>query len=92
MEDTVTMIEKVAEAIYEHGYGPGGWPPKREVDLGMDADYFRAAARAAIEAMRETTEGMYNAYRCDEMWRDLDSKKVWQLWIDAALTEEPSPR
>ena len=48
----MNIVEKVAKAIYEHGY-VGDWPPKHEVDLNMDADYFRAAARAAIEAMRE---------------------------------------
>ena len=44
-------------------------------------------ARAAIEAMREIPPSMYDNYRCDRLWRNLDSVKVWELWIDAALKE-----
>ena len=35
----MTMLEKVAKALYEHGY-VGDWPPTREVDLNMDATIF----------------------------------------------------
>lgn len=44
-------------------------------------------ARAAIEVMREVPETCYGDYKCDKRWRFLNSKDVWNLWIDAALKE-----
>lgn len=54
---------------------------------GGEMDFALANARAILEAMRDPTDGMYAAYRCDDLWRNLNSHKVWQLWIDAALNE-----
>lgn len=48
------------------------------------------AGRAAIAAMREPTEGMYEALSATgKMWREMNSREVWYNQIDAALSEEP---
>lgn len=54
---TSQMIERVARAIYQNFFDDE-WPPKTAPDLGMGADDFRKAARAAIEAMMEPTNAM----------------------------------
>jgi len=39
--------------------------------------------------MREPTEEQYEALSATgKMWRELDSKTVWQTYIDAALEEK----
>lgn len=43
-------VEIVAKAIFLSFYLPD-WPPKHEVDLGMDADAFRRAARNVLSAL-----------------------------------------
>lgn len=95
----MTLVEKVARAIAKECYGKAkadAWLAQTASQWDWDKDmddeckqYCFDYARAAIEAMREPTDGMHEAYRCDDLWRDLDSVKVWQLWIDAALIEEP---
>ena len=77
----MTMIERVAQAFYKHFF-EGDWPPETEVDIGMGADDFREAARAAIEAMREPTEAMAETVVDDD-----DAKAIWRDMIDAALKE-----
>ena len=78
----MTMVEKVARAIAKERWShvPSiaeyGWP-------GLIGE-----ARAAIEAMRDIPPGMYDAYCCDNMWKDMDSTTVWKTWIDAALNEK----
>lgn len=47
-------IEKVAEAIYLSFFLPD-WPPKHAVDLGMEADDFRRAARNVLIVQRGET-------------------------------------
>lgn len=58
----MTMIERVARAIYEaHGYSYEG---RTINELGQPYGEWRktvAAAKAAIEAMREPTETMINS-------------------------------
>lgn len=44
-------IETVAKAIYLSFFLPD-WPPEHEVDLGMDAEAFRRAARNVLQAQR----------------------------------------
>ena len=84
----MTMLEKVAKALYEHGY-VGDWPPSRQVDLGMDADYFRAMARAAINAMREPTTAMFLA-GSDQLGKPRKTlPECWRDMISAALDEPP---
>lgn len=46
-------------------------------------------ARAAIRAMREPTDQQYESLSAtDKLWRELDSKTVWQTYIDAASPPE----
>ena len=98
----MTMLEKVAKAIFEHGY-TSDWPPVRPVDLNMDADYFRAAAHAAISAMREPTEAMLRP-EVGILIKNSDAmgvpgaasyegcvvavSSIWTSMIDAALREK----
>lgn len=72
----MTMLEKVAAAL------------KECYSMYPDEEDWKRSAHAAISAMREPTSGMYGAYRCDELWRNLDATQVWRLWIDAALSEK----
>lgn len=68
------MVIKVAKAMSQQDLSTeDSWP------------FYAKMARAAIEAMRAVPDLCYERYRCDKMWRDLDSKEVWNLWIDAAL-------
>lgn len=43
-------------------------------------------ARAVVECMRDTpaTE-IYGNYECNDIWQNMTSTKIWQLWIDAIL-------
>lgn len=67
----ITMIEKVDRAIEK--CGSDYW-------LATDGEW-KAVAKAAIEAMREPSEGMIEAM-------GEDTTLVWQAGIDAALKEE----
>lgn len=73
------MVERVAEALAKSDK--------------YTSDY-TALARAAIEAMREPTEGMTNAAFNIELWdqpiNEHCAQDVWQTMIDAAL-QEPTP-
>lgn len=46
-------------------------------------------ARKIVEAMREAPDDnkIYDNYLSDILWRDLNSKDVWNKWIDAILKE-----
>lgn len=81
----MSKLEIVAKAIYEHGYS-GDWPPTREVDMGMGADYFRGAARAAVEALREPSDAMLRAGQAagDECTSPLPGE-AWKAMIGAVL-------
>jgi len=80
---TDSMIDKVAAAI--HGV-EGLMIPfaalREESELKRA---LRLKACVAIEAMRDVPESCFDDYRSDKMWRDLNSKEVWNLWLDAAL-------
>lgn len=82
-EASTSMVERVAEAIRFSVY---------ESEAVADHMHERAAiraARAAIAAMREPTEAQYEALSgAGLMWRDMNSKFVWQTYVDAALVEE----
>lgn len=68
------MIERVADKI-------------RELQKTDFADPW-FIARVAIEAMREPTRAQYDALcATHKLWRELDSKTVWQTYIDAALRD-----
>jgi len=72
------MIERVARAICRAEYGPGdaGWANQIP------------AARAAIEAMREPTEGMLDKGAVAEGDGNLAQQalNIWAAMIDAALS------
>ena len=63
----MNMIEKVARAINDAEGFANGW------------QYYCKAAKAAIEAMREPTEGMECAILVE------GRNEVWEAMIDAAL-------
>jgi hypothetical protein len=81
------MVERVARTIFEHWF-LDDWPPTHAVDLGMDADDFRAAAKEVIRAMREPTDEMV-----DEAWNNgrndfqIAPREAYQRMIGAALEE-----
>lgn len=91
-----TMIEKVARASFacwrQRMIDTGQKPEMEHLDWDdmsdSEQEFAFLHARAAIQAMRAPTTGMRDAYRCDELWRDLNSVQVWHLWIDAALKED----
>lgn len=69
------MIERVAQAIFA-----------KDLEGMFSIHYARVYAKAAIAAMREPTDEQYEALSATgKMWRELDSKTVWQTYIDAAL-------
>lgn len=86
------MVEKVARAIWLSETSDG-WtddPDERMHDWSgklIRPDAFHAAARAAIEAMREPTEAMtdHPSYTAGE-W----SRYTLEAAIDAALSDSPA--
>lgn len=77
-----SMIERVAKAILTAASPTGAY------DEIAFKDTATILARAAIEAMREPTMAQYEALSATGlMWRELNSTKVWQTYIDAALTK-----
>ena len=80
------IIEKVAIAI--GGIDNDRCNPCTDKKIIKCKDCLDTAKRA-IAAIRDAPDDseVYNNYRCDETWRELTSKKVWQLWIDAILKE-----
>ncbi|MDI6027029.1 hypothetical protein QBK99_12595 [Corticibacterium sp. UT-5YL-CI-8] len=96
----MSMIERVARALFDIDYKK---EPERE-HLWLDGkDFYKASARAAIEAMREPTEYMLNVGSCHEDPEEryagdisLGIKgegdiagEVFKAMIDAALSEKP---
>ena len=70
------MIDRVAKAINDTMLQHGDYKPDE-------------LARAAIEAMREPTDEMYQGVcALDKMWRDSNSAEIWQAMIDAALEKK----
>lgn len=70
-----SMIGRVADAIASN------------LCSGLSYEAVTVAARASIEAMRAVPDVCHDEYRCDRPWRELDSKVVWHLWLDAALAK-----
>lgn len=80
-----SMVERVAQRIWDRY----PWPQDYPTDEGIPP-YFLDAARAAMEAMREPTEGMLeSAIAIDRPdWRRLSLERaMWGAMIDAALAE-----
>lgn len=87
------MIDRVARAIspelWETQDGlkensPDYWAMPTQVELRKTS---RERAIRIVEIMRHIPDMAYDNYRCDELWRNLNSVKVLNLWIDAALKE-----
>jgi hypothetical protein len=84
----VSKLEDVALAIKRFECGPTSLLSKE----GPWRRYELNKARAAIEAMRDVPDVCYDGYRCDKLWRDLNSKEVWNLWIDASLADDTTAK
>lgn len=84
--DVPVMINRVAKAI-EDCHDDGAWSPYEMIghDVALEC------ARAAIEAMREHTKGMYDAAN-EAVFKEGHEPSlpniVWQAMIDAALTSD----
>ncbi|MCD1264107.1 hypothetical protein B5M44_03930 [Shinella sumterensis] len=82
-EESLSMIERVARAIVET-------PPEERQESTPDGwriiRNFERTARAAIEAMREPTEGMQHV-GLEFDYHNVES--LWQAMINAALEEKP---
>lgn len=84
------MIEKVAINIYDNELEGGRSCSWDDLFSSEKTQYMRQA-KAAIEAMREPTEGMKIAGTLDAGCGGPDEEyigQVWQAMIDAALKEE----
>lgn len=96
---TESMIERIAEAIYNDDFE--GAPPtpfsEREADVVVA---YLSNARAALEALKVPTEAMLDAAEdtnkgggvTDQGGAEPDIYDVWTVWqamIDAALSETP---
>ena len=82
------MVERVAVAIALTSYPYAKDSIARHGIAGFAdivEENFIEAARTAIEAMREVPDVCHDGYRRDKSWKKLNSKEVWNLWIDAAL-------
>ncbi len=84
----MTKLEDVAKAIYDRTWESSwdGLAPN-----GVERALSLEIARVAVEAMREPTVAQYDALAAtDLMWKQLNSTKVWQTYIDAILNEKPT--
>lgn len=86
----MTMIEKVAKALYDkeesrsNVLGPP-WEGLMELPIQL---HYRGLARTAIEAMREPSEAMRDASYAGEAPGEPNSfDTMWEQAIDAALKE-----
>lgn len=79
------MIELVARALcLEAGGAPDYNVPNSDGSPFYGWEYYKGAARAAIEAMRHPTGAMSASVEYD-----LDVETGWGKMIDAALAETP---
>jgi|UPI00076A606D hypothetical protein len=87
------MLERVAEAIAEHG--GSNWESCLKAPGQRMAGMYRAMAHAAIKAMREPTSGMMEAVDCGGEKADWMSGRAWRAgytsMIDAALGVQRCP-
>mgnify|MGYP001584479335 CR=1 FL=1 len=74
------IIEKAVKIIDPH-FRKGCDCISCEESIGMVKDIL-----IVIRDAPDDSE-VYNNYRCDKLWKNLYSKEVWQLWIDAILKE-----
>jgi hypothetical protein len=88
-----TMIERVAKAVYDREYrglpdcdNPSLKPLQFEDLDEVEVAKYRDSARAAIEAMRDPSQGMQLA-ALSGVNRMHQTRNVWRAMIDAALKE-----
>lgn len=94
----MSMIERVARAIYEADHRSGGWSEWDYVDEAHPGnkalkDRYRKQARAAIKAMRGPTVAMHMAAVAgytvrDGRCRPAALRDAYDAWIDTALNEQ----
>jgi len=77
------MVERVARAI-ANNLGPLG-----DLRYYMSDEEAMSAARAAIEAMREPTDAMWDAGPVINDPNDYGPQDVWDAMINAALADPP---
>lgn len=91
MADVSEMVDRVAAALSPLLFSDDPDVAHRIASpLKVDAarDKMREKARAAIEAMREPTEAMYEAVSATgKMWRETNSTEVYRAMIDGALRD-----
>lgn len=87
---TESMIERVAEAIYQKRNGFGCKPWARLTRSHQEP--YKSDASAAIAAMREPTDAMVHAAtrRADNGDRESIYHSIWRSMIDAALNDKGS--
>jgi hypothetical protein len=79
------MVERVARAIFEEMVRQERVPDEQQPTLGENK---LTLARAAIAAMREPTEAMFDALsNTNVMWEDNNSRGVWTAMCDGALND-----
>lgn len=77
------MVERVARAL-----APIAWAALETGDTLAQQSRRTASLRHAktvLEAIREPTEVMVSEGYCEAGGTDVDTRKVWQFMIDAAL-------
>lgn len=86
------MVERVAIAIFVSWYEGSFCEPVSfytDCDDTLANDY-RRIARAAIAAMREPNDDMYEGVnRLDKMWKESNSFEIYRAMIDGALIGGP---
>ena len=78
------MIERVAQRLFQNmaASDNSAWETADPMITRACMSY----ARAAIAAMREPTEEMYQGVcALNKRWQDSNSAEIWQAMIDAAL-------
>ena len=93
----MTLIEKMARAIYDHAASKPPGKPNWDGATEDVREWIRGHARAAIQAMREPTPGMIGAsVRNSELGGVASSdlggafgliEELWQAMIDQAIKE-----
>lgn len=78
------MLERVARAIYDSTYAALSKEERDEDWNDMKATFIPDAI-AAVEALKEVPIICYDDYKCDKMWKELNSSDVWHLWLNAIL-------
>ena len=94
-EEDMPKIEQVARALAKKRCArdqakavQGGCDIMLAPDVYMPLA--REDARAAVEAMRDLSPEMYEGLSATgKMWREMNSREVWNTMIDAILAEKP---